>query len=114
MAERRRREDEAPRLRAEVPRLEKLDLQISDSKGATGEPTTHVKRVVVAQAPAWFEIPCTDPACKDGGHELSHDILSALRAKRTSFAGEDVCQGSVGSAQCGRLLRYTATAAFGA
>lgn len=112
LAERRRREDEAPRLKAEVPTLEKLDLEISDRKGVADPASTHVRRVVVASAPALFEIPCTDPSCKDGGHELTQPVMRALQARRTSFDGEDVCHGSVGSSHCGRVLRYVAKATF--
>jgi hypothetical protein len=111
-AERRRREDEAPRLKAEVPALETLALEISDSKGAADPASTYVRRVQVASAPALFEIPCADSSCKDGGHELTHAVMRALRDHRTSFDGEDVCHGSVGTATCGRVLRYVATATF--
>lgn len=112
LAERRRREDEAPRLKAEVPELEKLDLELSDSKGVADPATTHVRRVVIDQAPALFEIPCADTSCKDGGHEITHSVMRALREHRTSFEGEDVCHGSVGSSHCGRVLRYVATAKY--
>lgn len=111
-AERRRREDEAPRLKAEVPNLEKLDFTISDSKGVADPTSTHVRRIVIAHAAALFEIPCSDPGCKDGGHDLTDRIMRALRAHQTSFDGEDVCRGNVGSSECGRVLRYVATASF--
>ena len=111
-AERRRREDEAPRLKAEVPTLEKLDLELSDSKGMTDPAMTHVRRVVIAAAPARFEIPCADASCRDGGHDVTYSVMRALRDHRTSFDGEDVCHGSVGSSHCGRILRYVATARF--
>lgn len=111
-AERRRREDEAPRLKKEVPSLTKLDLQISDSKGIADPSSTHVRRVVVDIAPALFEIPCADPSCKDGGHEITHAVMLGLRSHRTTFDGEDVCHGTVGTSNCGRILRYVATAAF--
>jgi hypothetical protein len=112
LAERRRREDEAPRLKAEVPSLTKLDLELSDRKGVADPASTYVRRVVVASAPALFEVPCTDSSCKDGGHELTHQVMRALRERRSSFEGEDVCNGSVGSSLCGRTLRYVATASF--
>ena len=46
------------------------------------------------------------------GDEITHAVMRALRAHRTSFDGEDVCNGNVGSAHCGRVLRYVATAQF--
>lgn len=112
MAERRRREDDAPRLSAEVPDLQKLDLEISDAKGESDPATTHVRRVVVAAAPAMFEIPCADPSCKDGGHVITHAVLSALRARQTSFRGDDICHGSLGSATCGRTMSYHGIAEY--
>jgi hypothetical protein len=112
LAERRRREDEAPRLNAAVPLLERLDLELSDSKGIADAAVTHVRRVVIAHAPAWFEIQCADPSCKDGGHDITHDVIRALREHRISFDGEDSCRGSVGTTHCGRVLRYVARAAF--
>ena len=112
MAERRRREDEAPRLTGEIPELEKLDLELSDSKGIADAASTHVRRVVVAHAPALFEVPCADASCKEGGHEITSAILRALRERRTSFTGDDVCHGSIGSHHCGRVLRYVVSASF--
>jgi hypothetical protein len=111
-AERRRREDDAPRLHAEVPDLLSLVIEISERKGEVAAETTHLRRVVVASAPAHFEIPCTDPSCQDGGHDVTHGVMRALRERRVSFHGESVCHGSVGSAPCGRVLRYAATATY--
>lgn len=112
LAERRRREDEAPRLKVEVPSLEKFDLEISEFKGVAGLTSTHVRRVVIAQAPVLFEIPCGDPSCKEGGHDLTHAVMRELRGYQSLFAGEDVCTGMVGSAPCGRVVRYVARAAY--
>lgn len=111
-AERRRRENEAPRLKAEIPALTKLDLELSDRKGVADPASTHVRRVVVESAPALFEITCTDTSCKDGGHDLTHQVMRALRTRQTSFEGDDICNGSVGSSHCGRILHYEATATF--
>jgi len=54
-AERRRREDDAPRLSAEVPRLLTLRLEIEERSGGSvvAEPV-HVRRIVVEHAPALF------------------------------------------------------------
>lgn len=112
MAERRRREDEAPRLIAEIPELEKLDLEITDKKGVADPSTTYVRRVVVASAPALFEIPCGDPSCKDGGHDVTYAILRSLKARQPSFSGEDRCHGSVAQTTCGRVLHWVGTAVY--
>src|SRR5689334_11753022 len=75
-AERRRREDEAPRLLARVPKLESLKLEIEERRPeATSADVQHVKRVVVESAPALFEIACCDRACKDGGHDITRAVL---------------------------------------
>ena len=113
-AERRRREDEAPRLSAEVPKLKTLQLEIEERSGGSSvaEPK-HMRKVVVDHAPALFLIPCGDSRCKDGGHDITHLILRALRAGETQFEGHDVCAGSQGSGQCSRVLHYVAKATYG-
>jgi hypothetical protein len=112
-ADRRRREDEAPRLAAEVPRLTGLKLEIEERSGSSpvAEPT-HVRRIVVEHAPALFALPCGDSRCKDGGHDITHAVMRQLRAGQTRFDGDDICQGSVGSTQCSRVLHYVATATY--
>lgn len=112
-ADRRRREDEAPRLTAEVPRLTDLKLEIEERSGSSpvAEPT-HVRRIVVQHAPALFMLTCGDPRCKDGGHDITHAVMRQLRAGQTRFEGDDVCPGNVGSSQCSRVLHYTATATY--
>jgi hypothetical protein len=112
-AERRKREDEAPRLSAEVPRLRTLALEIEErgEGGPVAEPT-HVRRVVVQHAPALFVLPCGDARCKDGGHDVTYAVMKALRAGETRFEGEDVCVGSVGTGQCSRVLRFVGIATY--
>jgi hypothetical protein len=112
-AERRRREDEAPRLIAEVPRLRSLKLEIEERLGGSpvAEPT-HVRRIVVEHAPALFVLPCGDSRCRDGGHDLTYAIMRSLTAGETRFEGEDVCAGTQGSSQCGRTLHFVATAEY--
>lgn len=111
-AERRLREDEAPRLSAAVPALVSLSLAIEDcSDSSFGQPK-HVRRVVVAQAPALFVIGCSDPNCQEGGHDVTHPIMQALTRHQTSFQGEDKCYGILGSSQCTRVLRYDAKADY--
>jgi len=112
-AERRKREDEAPRLAAEVPRLQTLALEIEEkSEGGFVPEPTHVRRVVVQHAPALFVLPCGDARCKDGGHDVTYAIMRALRAGETRFEGQDVCAGSIGTAQCVRVLHFVGIATY--
>jgi hypothetical protein len=112
-AERRRREDEADRLAAVVPALDSLRLEIEERRGGVALPeSTHIKRISVPHAPALFEIPCLDTWCKDGGHDITGEILRALRSGATQFEGEHGCGGRSGAADCQRVLRYVAIATY--
>ena len=112
-AERRRREEEAPRLVAVVPTLESLRLDIEEHRaGGTLSEAAHVRRIVVERAPALFVLPCHDGACKGGGHDITHEVMRSLREKSERFTGESPCNGSVGSSECRRVLRYVATATY--
>jgi hypothetical protein len=110
-AERRRREDEAPRLSARVPRLESLVLE-ERRPGAVSPDVHHTKRVQVANAPALFDLTCCDRSCKDGGHDITRSIMYELERGSTAFEGEDTCHGALGSTQCSRVLRYKAVASY--
>jgi hypothetical protein len=112
-AERRQREDEAPRLAAAFPQLESLSIRVLEgSPGMTNPEGSHTRRIQVATAPALFVLPCGDSQCKDGGHELTSQVLSALRSNKREFEGEDACRGVTGSAECRRVLRYVAVATY--
>ena len=112
-ADRRRREDDAPRLRGAVPALDSLRLEIEERRGggvlAGG---AHIRRIMVEHAPALFDLPCGDRACKDGGHDLTRTILGALQRGEPRFEGEDRCSGSLGEAPCGSVLRYVGIATY--
>ena len=113
LAERRQREDSAPRLIERVPQLESLRLEMQEvHAGTTVLESTHVRRIPVPHAPALFELPCLDSFCKDGIHDLTYDILHALQSHATKFQGEDACPGHTGSADCQRVLRYVALATY--
>jgi hypothetical protein len=113
-AERRRREDEARRLHEEVPRLRTLKLEVEEHRReVTIAETRHVRHIVVDRAPALFELPCNDPACRDGGHDLTEGMIQRLRAQATDFVLEDVCMGDVRGAPCGRVVRVHVTATYG-
>src|SRR6187200_1673863 len=95
-AERKKREDDAPRLTEVVPHLESLRLEVqlgtSADPGANPE-GSHIRRIVVASAPALFVITCHDKACKDGGHDVTSLIMQALRARKPQFEGQNPCMG---------------------
>jgi hypothetical protein len=111
--ERRQRENDAPRLREEVRQLASLALEIDEYRGAgTFLAARYTRRIVLAHAPALFEVPCTEERCKGGGYDLTYQIMHALKAGRTLFDGEETCRGQLGSGECGRTLRYTARASY--
>jgi hypothetical protein len=112
-AERRQREDRAPRLAAEVPTLATLKLEIEELRaGASVPETVHVKHVAVAHAPALFDLPCLDTTCAGGGHDVTNQVLAALRSRSTRFQGEHACNGTTRAAACSRVLRYVALATY--
>jgi hypothetical protein len=112
-AERRQREDEAPRLAVTIPALQELRLEVLEHSPSISHPEyTHVRHVVVANAPALFVMPCHNKECKEGGHDLTQEILAALRRRNARFEGEDVCRGTVGSASCSRVLGYVGVATY--
>src|SRR5260221_5777003 len=112
-AERRRREEEAPRLTSAIPNLESLRLEIEERRagGALSE-AAHVRRIVVERAPALFVLPCHDSACKEGGHDVTLQIMRSLPEGSTRFTGEHPCAGQVGSAECRRVLVYVGIATY--
>jgi hypothetical protein len=111
-AERRRREDEAPRLRVRVPNLVSLRLEVEERRATSVAVESRHVRHIVDSAPALFVLPCGDPACKDGGHDVTSMILRGLLAGSERFEVEDVCLGEIGSARCGRAVKVTAIATY--
>lgn len=112
-AERRKREDDAPRLKAVVPELEALALEVNEHRGASAiGGSKHLRRVVVEHAPALFVLSCGNPSCKDGGHDITAEVLRHLRQHETDFSIEDVCSGSIGTASCGRVIKVSAKASY--
>jgi hypothetical protein len=113
-AERRAREDSAPRLAAEVPDLRSLRFEIEERSGsmAVMQPR-YIRRIVVPHAPALFLVPCGDSNCTDGGHDVTGAVIQALRSHRARFTGDEGCRGSLGSgAACNRVLHYDAFAEY--
>jgi hypothetical protein len=112
-AERRQREAEAPRLAQIVPTLSTLRLEIQEHSANISRPqSVHTRHVVVASAPALFVLPCHDSQCKDGGHDVTDQILAALRAGQLRFEAEHACQGAVGTVPCSRVLSYVGIATY--
>jgi hypothetical protein len=112
-AERRRREDEAPRLLTVIPKLESLKFKIEEYRSGGSLPeAAHVRPIILARAPALFFFACQDSSCRDGGHDVTVEVTSSLRRGETEFRGEDACRGQTGAATCSRILRFTATATY--
>ena len=113
-AERRRREDEAPRLKTEFPALRTLALEIRETTGNVSGATTpmHIRRIMVEHAPALFLVPCGDARCQHGGHDITSLLRSHLRTSQTRFEGDHECHGSTDDATCSRVLHFVATATY--
>ncbi|GAC1353173.1 MAG: hypothetical protein NVS3B20_21480 [Polyangiales bacterium] len=110
---RHQREDDAPRLGDQVPDLQDLGLEIAYVRGDSGiSESKHVRRVVVDRAPALFVIPCGDRACKEGGHDVTFEVMRALRAGHTHFEGNHTCSGNIGTGSCNTTVHYVGTARF--
>jgi hypothetical protein len=109
-AERRKREDEAPRLASEAPGLKSVRIEVVEHV-PTGT-TKHVRLIVVAQAPALFVIPCGDGDCRDGDHDLTREVMRALRGRERTLSGASSCQGNVRSGICNRHITYQLRAEY--
>jgi hypothetical protein len=109
-ADRRRREEDAPRLCDEIPDLVSLRLEIEERSGVTM--IKHVRHVVVDRAPSLFVVPCGDPRCTGGGHDITAALMRALRARQTAARGDDECDGSTGASPCGRAMHFEALARY--
>ena len=112
--ERRRREDEAPRLIDVVPDLRSCKLEIEERRvGASTVDVKHTRHIVVGRAPALFVIACGDPACRDGGYDITYELLRGLKTGAKEVHVHDACHGQTGTANCGRELDCTAFADYG-
>jgi hypothetical protein len=111
-AERRRREDEAPRLHARVPGLVSLRLEVEERRSTSTVVESRHVRHIVDSAPALFVLPCSDPVCKDGGHDVTGAMLRGLLSGAQRFEVEDSCSGDIGTAHCGRILKVIALATY--
>jgi hypothetical protein len=106
IAARRRREDEAPRLQAEVPSLASLSLSIEERRATITVGPPHIRRVVVERAPALFVVQCCAQSCDGGAHELTWSVLAALRRGERRFDGETRCD------RCDCVVQYSGEATY--
>lgn len=111
-AEQLERERAAPRLCEVAPTLVSLRMTFEDVTGedAIGN-VKYAKPIVVATAPAYFDVRCADPRC-DGRHDLTNAVLSLLRARGATSSGRSPCNGYVGDASCSRALKYVCEATY--
>ena len=113
--ERRECEDSARRLIEVFPSLVTLRLEIREARGegtGTTSRSQHVRHIVVASAPAFFDIPCIDRGCQGGSHDITHAVLRGLSQSLERFEGDSTCTGEMGSAYCGCGLIFTAFATY--
>lgn len=112
-AERRQREDEAPRLLAKVPLLESLTLEVQEHRaGAPLGESKYTRRIVVANAPAIIELPCLESTCEGGGYDVTSTVLAELRVGATRFEGHDICRGHTKTSDCRREVHYVGVATY--
>ena len=111
-AERRQREDEAPRLGQQVPGLLTLRLELEERSGLLQ--LKHVRHVIVGSAPALFVVRCSDADCHEGVYDITWELMRGLREHKTKFDGEAECSGTIGSQQapCRRVLHFDAVATY--
>jgi hypothetical protein len=113
MRERWEREDTAPRLVDEIPSLTGLKIAFAERTGETSlGATRHMRHVQVGTAAAHFEVPCNDPDCTDGGHDLTAEIMRGLARGSASFSGQHACAGTNKVGPCERVLEYTVHAEY--
>lgn len=107
------REDSAGKLLTKVPDLTGLALDIREVRpdGCVAD-NHYIRRVVVANAPALFEVRCSYADCEDGTYDLTWEILAALASHKTRFEGQHNCRGRCRAVDCTRVLRYVATATY--
>jgi hypothetical protein len=107
------RENEAPRLLTEVANLVSLRIEVAErDPGLTMPGIRHTLHIVVSNAAALFQLPCGNPGCLGGGHDITESILRGLRAGQPQTRGEAECVGSVGEEPCLRRLAFASVATY--
>jgi hypothetical protein len=107
----RMRENSAARLKTAIPTLKTLRIGVTEEGGANT--MKHVKHIVVDRAPALLFIPCGEPRCEDGGHDITHEVMRVLYDRRTHGEGRHECGGTTGLAPCVRRILFEVDATFG-
>ena len=111
--ERWQRENDAPRLAATFTTLQKLRLDLTESRdGQRIAGTQRTLHIIVERASTHFEVPCGDPRCADGGHDISYEVMRGLSAGQELCQGEHWCAGYVADRSCGRQLHFSAVAKY--
>jgi len=113
-ADRRDRENQAERLLLRIPNLKSLSFRIAErATDRSGMEVVYTKYIMVDRAPALFDIPCCERTCRGGGHDLTSEILQALKKGKTTFEGTDRCCGSIRDNGCPFELHFVAEATYG-
>jgi hypothetical protein len=97
-------------LAAELPLLRSAKIVVVEN--SSNGSTKYVKHVVVARSPVLFIIPCGDPACQDGGHDITSEVMHAFRRQLVSAEGESACGGTTGSVPCRHNIQFTLSAEY--
>lgn len=106
------REAAAGKLLQRVPDLTSLSIAIREARPEGYlDFTQYIRRVVVEHAPALFESLCSRSSC-DGVYDMTQEVLLALTSRRMRFEGQYACRGRCHARDCGRVLRYVATATY--
>jgi hypothetical protein len=71
-----------------------------------------VRHIMVDQAAALFEIPCSDTKCEEGGHDVTQQVLACLDSRDAEFQGQHACGGLIGDVACKRVLAFRGIAEY--
>ncbi len=110
--ERKQRERAAQRLTARIPTLATLRLDIAEGRGAISGGPKYARIITVETSPALFDLGCSDPSCRDGGHDLTSHVIRGLLEGKTHFEVDQRCEGNVGGADCGRTMHVDVSATY--
>ncbi|HEY6879508.1 MAG TPA: hypothetical protein VI299_15885 [Polyangiales bacterium] len=97
-------ERNAQRLQAAIPKLAGLVIEVQEFSQIAC--IKYTKRFHVASAPLLFELRCGDERCTHGGYDITHRVVHALRAHETRSRGDCQCDGTTGTANCGRHIHF--------
>jgi hypothetical protein len=112
-SERWEREDASTRLHDVVPALQRLRVELREMRdGAVIPGSVLLRHFIVDRAGTRFEFACGDSRCEGGGFDVSSAMMLGLHRRETSFEGDCGCDGSVGTAPCGRVLAFVAHAEY--